>query len=461
IREVTLYPRQALVKRAASLDLPAGQHHLVLGALPQDTVRESVQVGGQGAFSLRDINVVEVPREPVSGDHLAALGIAIEELTQQIQELDDQRQRLEREREYLDKIGDKMLEKREKEAATLEMNPDNWLRIGQFLHQRGTELDRALRETERKKTRLEQQKSLREQEQANLGGEQGPHHPRVEVTVDVKRAGTVRFEVTYLVPGAGWGPRYELRVASGERSMELRYQAQVWQNSGENWNGVRLFLSTASPHRASQHPDLSPWRVDFLAPPPPVRPAAAPAGAMSQQFSTQAMENVMISAPTAKMAAEEAAEPPLPEMEQDQAEVTRGATAEFYEVAGKTSIASDNQLHQVGVMTRSFPVHLRYSTVPKLSAVAYLKAKAQNDSGYTLLPGPATVFLDQNFVTTARLSRVAQGQEFWTFLGPDEDLAVEYKPLKKTTGDKGFLSKKNTLLCESRIVLTNRKQAGV
>ncbi|HNX96604.1 MAG TPA: mucoidy inhibitor MuiA family protein [Candidatus Aminicenantes bacterium] len=459
IREVTIYPRQALVKRSGRLELPAGIHHLDLGLLPADARRESIQVGGAGNFRLRDVNVADRPKEALPEEKAGALAAARQELEMAIQDLEDQLKRIEDEKDYLEKVGDKMLQNREKEASVLELNADTWRQLTQFLHQRRAELDREFREAERRKARLEEEKGRKEQEINDLGGNRGDERPRVEVTVEVTQAGPVRLDLTYLVTGAGWAPKYELRVASQERKRELLYQAQVWQNSGEPWNGVRLFLSTASPNRASQHPDLSPWRVDFQTL-VPAKPAEYKVDGMVQTMATrQAMENVVVTgrAPAIAMPAE----PPLPPMELGEADVSQGATAEFYEIAGASTVASDNQPHQVGIMVRTFPVHFRYSTVPKLSAMAFLKAKTVNDSKYTLLPGPASVFLDQNFVTTTRLARIARSQEFWTFLGPDDDIVVEYKPLKKTAGDKGFLSKKNTLLCESRIVLTNRKQAGV
>ena len=44
-----------------------------------------------------------------------------------------------------------------------------------------------------------------------------------------------------------------------------------------------------------------------------------------------------------------------------------------------------------------------YTAFPKSSPHVYLKAKIKNDSEYALLPGPASIFLDNNFITKSSL----------------------------------------------------------
>lgn len=461
VSKVTVYSRHALVTRTAELNLPAGEHRLVFGLLPANTRRESVQAGGRGAFVLRDVNVVDVPREKSGDERGKALLAALEQADIAIQDLQDQLQRLEEEKDYLEKVADKFLEKREKEGVAVELGPDNWVRILQALRQKRADLDQESRATERRRAKAQQEREKTAQELRNLRGVQQEKFPRPELTVELKNAGRIELEITYLVEGAGWGPRYELHVSSRERTMGLLYQAQVWQNTGEDWRNVRLSLSTANPDHASQHPDLKPWPVRFVlpVPAPPTAKASAPPSRMEQNFQeavvTGAMANVYVADGAA---APGEAPPPIPEMEMATAGVRSGATAELYQISGASTIISDNQVHKVGIMSGSLPLHFRYSSVPKLSARAYLKAKAVNATSYTLLAGEASVFLDQSFVATTRLGRIARDESFWTFLGPDDDIQVEYKLVNKTAGDKGFISKKNTLAFESLATVSNRKK---
>src|SRR5262245_60117414 len=55
-------------------------------------------------------------------------------------------------------------------------------------------------------------------------------------------AGTVRLG--YLVGSASWRPQYRLRGAADNAPVRLEYLASVVQQTGEDWPGVRVTLST-------------------------------------------------------------------------------------------------------------------------------------------------------------------------------------------------------------------------
>ena len=77
---------------------------------------------------------------------------------------------------------------------------------------------------------------------------------------DGEPAERVRLVATYQVPGARWAPSYSLRL-SGTGDAELQMRAFVAQRSGENWDGVRLTLSTAEQQRWADLPELPSLRI--------------------------------------------------------------------------------------------------------------------------------------------------------------------------------------------------------
>lgn len=82
-----------------------------------------------------------------------------------------------------------------------------------------------------------------------------------------------------------------------------------------------------------------------------------------------------------------------------------------------------------------------YTVVPKLSTNAFLKAKTINSSDKHLLPGPAAVFMDNNFITHSSIENVCVGDTFDLSLGTDAGIKVEYKTVKKLADNQGFLNK--------------------
>jgi hypothetical protein len=78
--------------------------------------------------------------------------------------------------------------------------------------------------------------------------------------------GEVELEVSYLVPGARWAPSYVVRL--GEAELRLEVRASIAQATGEDWTGVAVEVSTASPQRWTELPELPSLRIGRAQPPP-------------------------------------------------------------------------------------------------------------------------------------------------------------------------------------------------
>jgi hypothetical protein len=87
----------------------------------------------------------------------------------------------------------------------------------------------------------------------------------VVATVDGLAAGA-RLAIEYLVIAARWAPTYCARLGGGKAELELR--AVVAQNTGEDWRGAKLTLSTAMPMRFAELPELPMTRYGRRQPSP-------------------------------------------------------------------------------------------------------------------------------------------------------------------------------------------------
>jgi uncharacterized protein (TIGR02231 family) len=81
---------------------------------------------------------------------------------------------------------------------------------------------------------------------------------RVVVTVNSEVAASSTIKVNYLVDNAGWHPSYDLR-ASGKEEISLTYKATVFQKTGENWDNIKLTLSTYNQNCSFTIPTLPTW----------------------------------------------------------------------------------------------------------------------------------------------------------------------------------------------------------
>jgi hypothetical protein len=93
----------------------------------------------------------------------------------------------------------------------------------------------------------------------------------VVVTFQSESAQTVTFNPVYRISGCGWNAQYDLRVDSNDKTAQIQYYGMVSQNTGEDWDGVNVVLSTADPVNNNELPELKPLIVgkEYRPPTPP------------------------------------------------------------------------------------------------------------------------------------------------------------------------------------------------
>lgn len=97
--------------------------------------------------------------------------------------------------------------------------------------------------------------------------------------------GPIELEVEYQVPGVRWVPNYTLRLEKGFVGGKLRMRASVAQNTGEDWKGVSLSLSTATLLRRTDVPELKSLRIGRTQPPAPKPGFRAPPPGLDELFA--------------------------------------------------------------------------------------------------------------------------------------------------------------------------------
>jgi len=112
-----------------------------------------------------------------------------------------------------------------------------------------------------RKQRIDAENQLSELNGAN-------EEPVTEIVVLLQSPASqqVKLHITYLVAEAGWYPEYDIRVKSIAEPLELQMKAQVFQQSGEKWENVNMYLSTGNPSDKADKPFVKPWYLNFSQP---------------------------------------------------------------------------------------------------------------------------------------------------------------------------------------------------
>jgi hypothetical protein len=273
---VTIYLDAAVCVRRALLEPGNGKVSAqvrVVGlplAITAGSVRARVLKGPAGlrvldvrpAFDVEFADELDVPTEAKAlekaQDDKARFEVLAKQLTTEIAELQALRPRF-LEQERADKPREAHVSSMLALADFVSAELDEKLARQRALHK---ELDDAEEEVRLRRCRLKEASTAKRTERARVSR-------AVVVMLSDPSTEPVELAVEYQVSGARWVPSYELRLERGFTSGTLMMRASVAQDTGEDWSGVTLALSTASLHRCTDVPELRALKIGRRQPEPP------------------------------------------------------------------------------------------------------------------------------------------------------------------------------------------------
>ena len=271
IEQATVYRDGAQVIRNAEALVPAGRSTLVFPGLTGELDGASIQLRADDP----ELLVLSVSHR-LHFSQLAERDTAEQSIYSRIDRLERRRRELEA-RVAIAREEEELLRANRDLAGTANgLHADDLERGVNFHRERITAiklsylmLGDSLRDNDEKRKLLQEQL-------AELGlARQQPATREVVAVVESKRAQRIPFHLSYRVSSAGWDPVYDVRVTDISRPIDLRYHANVHQQTGEDWQDVHLVLSTGDPARSATPPDLKTWRIRPGQLPPVYLPVAA------------------------------------------------------------------------------------------------------------------------------------------------------------------------------------------
>lgn len=453
IGAVTVYQDRAVVTRAASSQLPAGEHELVLEKLPATLQENSLQVSAKstGQATLLDVKVRDAYQADATNDRVRQLDEQIRKIEAQQATLDDEAAVLDNQRELVLMMQRGATEPA-KDGARLTLDELKAIQsvsadtLGKTLA--------GLRRIAEQKAALDLELAALQNQLGQARGELGRRSKTVTLRVNLAQAGKLDLALSYAVAGARWTPSYDARLRPADRSVDLGYFGVIRQNTGEDWNNVKLTLSTARPSLGGGAPPLQPWIVDVAAPPPPPRPVAAPAPAIAQA-DMQAKR-----APRSRVMEESGALMPEPEsqaIEVSTAQVENAATSASFQIRNPATLLSDNTTQRVAIATAKLPATLQYQSTPALREAVFLTAQASNSTEIPFLAGPLNTFLDDAFVASSSMKAVMPGEKVELALGADDGISIKRQLVNRFTESTGFSGSGKRVTYEYKITVKNNK----
>lgn len=128
-----------------------------------------------------------------------------------------------------------------------------------------------------------------------------------------------------------------------------------------------------------------------------------------------------------------------------------------FSIEEPATILSDGLPYKVQISQLEFDPVFTHETVPSKTASAFLTAVITNTATVPLLPGVASIYLNNSFISSTNLKSILPGEEFRCSLGIDPSVKVEYKPCIRSSEQVGFMTKNSLCTHEQIISLRNAK----
>ena len=410
IKRVTLYPGVAAVERVTNVT--QGMNEVKFSCLPLTFDSNSLRVEADDGIRFGDVSVKTV-------EAALATECGVGPQTQKIRELEDKRAQVAAERSaheialnYVKSLG--AAEGAARTAvvpASIEATTESMRRAVMTSLVKQQQLSRQLEDIDG------QLAVLKAQNQSSA--KKAAQYREVLVRVAATKSGAMRLN--YQVSGPGWIPSYRATLDSTGNTVRMERLAVVSQNSGEDWAGVQLILSTAQPRQNVTPPSPLAWQINVL---PPVVVAqsmaypAAPAAAMAP-MSRNAMAN-----------AESVFD----------ASVFEGTYSTEFSIAQPVDLASNDQRTSLSLGTQSMSARVFSRIVPSQAASAFVMAEIKRPEG-VWIPGNLQLFRDNALVGNSTWN-VGSEADITLAFGRDESLRVSVDPEKKNTSTAGFTGSK-------------------
>jgi hypothetical protein len=464
ISSVIVYRGQALVTRTIKLGGQEGDVELIVGPLPEKIVPESLY-----SQAPENINVLSVRyREKAVGEDTRA---EVKELDKQIEEISSRIKYAELDLTYTGKQWNMFVGLKDFTVSTMKADLSKGLLVfeplqkltelietkGEEYHEKTTKLRKEIEDSQK-------QLELLNRKRNELAAGRSRTERQAVVFLNKTDNKPTTIELNYLVNGADWSPQYNLRAQPDKSIATIEYNAVVHQSSGENWDNALLALSTAQPTLIASPPSLDPMEITLRKSSrkhtgrgltdTEVSIVASEVSELEYIDQTEQFQKLIQSRRSAvslgkkaqialnsyadanQMLEFHADKEAMKRMNTQMAAIRRTeGVSVMYKLAGRLSLPSRSDQQLVTIATIQSKADFTLIATPLLTDYVYLQAEVQNESDTILLPGPAAMYRNGEFVGKGDMDLVTIGQKFTTGFGVDSQIQVtrEFKNKKVET----------------------------
>jgi uncharacterized protein (TIGR02231 family) len=255
------------------------------------------------------------------------------------------------------------------------------------------------------------------------------------------------FTISYLTYTAAWSPNYDLKTKDTKSNLRILYKGNIVQNTGLDWNKVKLSLSTGNPSTNGTAPILSTWFLNYYQP--------QYANSYGQK-SKAMMNNIQSLDAAAPMVAGDATSV------DGFTTIQETALNTVFDIDLAYDIPSDNKAHSVTMKEYEVPVAYKYYAVPKMEKDVFLLAEVADWESLNLVAGPANIIFDGTYIGKGYIDPASTQDTLNLSLGRDKKIIVKREKLQDYCSAKLIgTNKQHTVTYEIKVKNTRKESIGL
>ncbi|UKN01134.1 DUF4139 domain-containing protein [Paracrocinitomix mangrovi] len=442
IKNVTVFITGGEITRNAKINVKKGRNKLIFKQISTVADHKSCQFTADKKLSLVSVSAeVDYISFVENNPRITTIRDSIEILGNKVIDLNNERSAYAEEKSLI--LSNKSIKGDQKNLTVEELRA-----MADFYRERIMSINKTLTKYDNEIKSYNDLKYKYQNQLSELNYEETIKSNQIIVIVDSDIDQTINTEIKYIVSNCGWQANYDLSAADVKGKINLTYKAKVYNNTGNDWNDVKLTLSTSDPNLSASAPVLSPWYLNYAS--------------LNQQSSDYYKGNQYVvpqknefkqyyqnaNAPSQSMNLSgllfDGSEQNFqnganqfnknPNLRFTTIEVSELSTE--FEIDDKYTIPADSKPYLVEVADNELDATFSHKAVPKLDKDAFLLANIVGWEKLDLVPGPTNVYFADTYVGQSYINTRNVGDTLRLSFGRDNRIVITRKKLEEFSDKK-------------------------
>ena len=430
VREVSLFKDRAFVTRSRRISLPrSGAYSVVFSNITPIIQLDSLKTTVSDKKNIQIMGIRNRPqfRQEVKNAELKKIQEKIKLLERKSQDLFQKVRSIQQESQSLQQLS-----KHYRDSIPVNLHTKKWSRTQfrgflRFLKNRSNKIKGQWKKHYLSYQKIyEEMEFLRSQEQTlRSPGERDS----VTVVVDLlaSKKSTTRINIEYLVRRVGWTSVYDIRVDSKRGRAILEHHALLRQESGEDWNNVKINLSNSRAELKPKVPAIHSYSLSYR------KVEKVKTQILGKHDEAQSLQQSNVGVGMSNL---------------DQ------ALSQSFVIPHRQTVLDGMKQSKVFIGSARMPYQEHLEVAAHEYRKVFRKGKLKNKLGYKLAAGVANIYYDGAFLQQTHLQDTPIGQPVYINAGIEHNISVSYGSHQKKK-NPGMLSSNRHYLRRSYTSLTN------